>query len=252
MLSTLLSALAFAAFAAASLTTSIWEPLHTFSDWPSTITTLTPGFYASVINVNNDRTTLAMRFDNATDPSATLRDPNDPYTMTVGPSYYALTFELEEGLHFVGGGKLTASVECTSSSKDAAIACTYITNGPEVFSSICSRGTYTGPAPIVTKSSIQYISGLPPFCITDTTVPIEYLATTSIVGESELTTRSYKAVITAGEEKISATTGATPTNTGPPATGTAATGSGTGAAGPMKTSAPLLAGLGAAMAVFVL
>jgi hypothetical protein len=225
MLSTLLSTLYFAALAAATLTTSMWRPYVTFRQWPSTYSE-TLGFYASVVNVNNDRTTLAGRFDDNTNPSQTLRDLKD-LTITVGPSYYNVISPA------AGSINLTWSGECTSSSQGAAIVCTEIVNGPGAFPSICNRSSGAIGDPPMTTKSFQFISGLPQFCFTDTTVPIEYLAKTSTVGQSSMTTFSMKVLVTAGEEKLRATTGAT------------------GGVGPMKTSAPLLAGLGAAMAVFV-
>jgi hypothetical protein len=247
MLSTLLSTLPFVALVAADLTTSIWAPTASYPYLNITVSTRSRGYYASVVNVNNDRTVLAVRNIEAANPSQTIPDPNYVYTMTVGPSY----FNVISPFTFVGMN-FTQSAECTSSSQGAVIVCTEILNGPGVFSSICSGGPDTDDAPLMTRSSIGYISGYPPFCFTDTTVPTEYLAYTVAAGENNLSIASYKVIITAGEEKLSATTGATPTNTAPPVTGAATTGTGTGGAGPMKTSAPLLAGLGAAMAIFVM
>lgn len=221
----LLSTLYFVALAAATLTISMWKPYVTIRRWPSTYSE-TIGFYASVVNVSNDRTTLAGSFDDNTHPTQTLRDPD--VTITVGPSYYNVVNPVPRSTGFTWSG------ECTSSSQGAAIVCTEITNGPGVFSSICSRSIGAMGEPPMTTKSFQSISGLPQFCFTDTTVPIEYLAKTSTVGESSMTTFSMKVLVTAGEEKLRAATGAT------------------GGVGPMKTSAPLLAGLGAAMAVFVL
>ena len=231
MLFTLLSTLPFVALAAADLTTSIWAPTASIPYQRSTFSTRSRGYYASVVNVNNDRTTLAVRNIEATNPPKTTPDPNEVYTMTVGPSYFNVISPFT-----FGGRNSTQSIECTSSSQDAAIVCTGILNGPGAFSSICSEGPYTDDAPIATKSSISFISGYPPFCFTDTTVPPEYLATKLTVEVSSMITFSNKVLITAGAEKLSATPGV----------------KATGGAGPMKTSTPLLAGLGAAMAVFVL
>ena len=237
------------ALVAADLTTSIWAPSVKDPYPRSTVSTSTRtrGFYASVVNVNSDRTTLAVRNIEASNPSKTVPDPNDVYTMTVGPSYF-------EAINTVNVDRFnfTISAECTSSSQDAAIVCTELVTGPYDFSSICGRDPYTGDAPIVTEGSSRSISEVPSFCLTETTVPTSYLVHTVADGEANLSIGPYKVIITAGEEKLSATTGATPTNTAPPATGAATTGTGTGGAGPMKTSAPLLAGLGAAMAIFVM
>jgi hypothetical protein len=238
------------ALVAADLTTSIWAPSVKDPYPRSTVSTSTRtrGYYASVVNVNSDRTTLAVRNIEASNPTKTVPDPNDVYIVTVGPSYYEAVNTITD----VGKFNFTVSAECTSSSQDAVIVCTEAVTGPYAFSSICGRDPYTGDAPIVTEGSSRSISEVPSFCLTETTVPTSYLAHTVADGEANLLIGPYKVIITAGEEKLSATTGATPTNTAPPATGAATTGTGTGGAGPMKTSAPLLAGLGAAMAIFVM
>ena len=66
---------------------------------------------------------------------------------------------------------------------------------------------------------------------------------------------TYQLVITAGQEKLSATQGASVGGSGATSTSTgsgvgAGTGS-TGAAMPIRTAGPVLAGLGAAVAVFL-
>jgi hypothetical protein len=252
MLSTLLFTLPFAALAAADLTTSVWGPYVDIGDSRRTFSVPTQTYSASVVNVNNDRTTLAVIVDYPTISSETIPGSKHVYTMTFGPSYYNVISPVTRYGRLAGGINLTVSDECTSSTQGAAIVCTEIYNSPEVFSSICGRGPHSSEAKIVTESSIQYISGYPQLCFITGTYPFDFQARTFTVGQSSLTTTSIKLVITAGEEKLSATTGSTPTNTGPPATGGATTSTGTGGVGPMKTSAPLLAGLGAAMAVFVL
>jgi hypothetical protein len=69
---------------------------------------------------------------------------------------------------------------------------------------------------------------------------------------------NYEIIITAGEEKLSATTGGAVTTSGPEPTGPqtsnqgpAASETGNGASAPMRTMVPALAGLGAAAAVFL-
>jgi hypothetical protein len=223
--------LLFGVLAATDLTTSMWKPYVTIRRWPSTYSE-TLGFYASVVNVGNDRTTLVGHFDDNTKPTRTQTDSKGIVTITVGPSYYNVVNPVT-GNGPDGTTTETWSGECTSSNQGAAIVCTEIVFGTGAFSSICSRKAYTGEA---SKSSFQFVSGYPLFCFNDTTVPPEYLATKLTVGVSSMTTFSNKVLITAGAEKLSATPGV----------------KATGGAGPMKTSTPLLAGLGAAMAVFVL
>lgn len=101
--------------------------------------------------------------------------------------------------------------------------------------------------------------------VTNISVPSSALVETLELPKSDF--NQYQFIITAGEEKLpSATTGGT-ANTGSPAetgteetgtgstgtavTGTEGTGTGSPGAAPMKTVAPALAGLGAAVAMFL-
>lgn len=121
-------------------------------------------------------------------------------------------------------------------------------NGAGMFSSICSARYYSFPADLRTK--------IPELCATASTVPESFLQETFTTERQGRKTSEYQVLITAGLEKLEASTGAASTITGAQATGTgdsALTRSATtGAAAPMRTVAPMLMCWGVAVAALVL
>ncbi|KAL5392583.1 hypothetical protein PMIN02_006094 [Paraphaeosphaeria minitans] len=86
--------------------------------------------------------------------------------------------------------------------------------------------------------------------IDDISVPSSALVETYPHAKSDF--NAYQFVITAGEEKLpKVTTGGAASTGGPASTGTDGTGTGSEGAAPMKTLAPALDGLGAAVAWFL-
>ena len=91
--------------------------------------------------------------------------------------------------------------------------------------------------------------------------PSKFPQTTStFVGDEQYFINNYKLVITAGTEKLNASAAATPTSSGAQSTvalvssgtaGSSGVAEATGAAAPMLSMAPVLAGLGAAVAFLV-
>ncbi|KAF2873963.1 hypothetical protein BDV95DRAFT_592121 [Massariosphaeria phaeospora] len=266
--------------AAADMTTSLWLP-----SWQSSGGSAEEiGYYGSVIGADGDRLTLAVVYDDNTNTEALDILSNEPETITVGGSTYfewsTTTTAPDSDLSF------TISMECAVTSRDETV-CTHSMNGPAYFSAYCEDFTYKTAAETVTyveslDSDSVYSTVLTydnqdtlgNFCGTGSVLP-ENIAIDTVTMESSGASL-YQVVITAGMDKLSATAGATPSSTGAKATGTSAesssapasgsgaSGSGTpqssatapveatGAAAPVITMAPMLAGLGAAVAAFVL
>lgn len=221
-MSPILSTLVFAAVAAAQITTSIWMP----SPYHDT----NIGFLASVVDINEGKTTLAMHFDNKTDlQTAGYMIEHKPYTMTFeADGFQAVSTEAA----YDGKPESTVTYGCHTSTKSSSMGgvCSFVSDIPALHSS--GAHTYS-------------------------------------IEEEDVAT--YQVVITAGTEKLSATAGASPSNSAPVATGTGgftlqrgqnviptATGSPsapaqeTGAAGLLLPMHPALAGLGAAAVAFLL
>ncbi|KAF2466345.1 uncharacterized protein BDR25DRAFT_306166 [Lindgomyces ingoldianus] len=273
-MSPILSALFFAASVTAQITTSMWMPGGNDDE---------VGFYGSVVAAdNNGKTTLAIMYDNDTDPSYYSHYKNNPQTVTIGETWFesvvTTTANFYEGDMTVG---LTCEVEMATRAKPT---CTYSMGGKAPFSSYCEDySTYTEV--YTTTQLYTYRTGvrtyiqtydeseyIPSFCLTGSTLPKSIAIQTIALSRSMIGT--YQLVITAGQEKLAATTGATPTVSGAQITGlsTATSSStsavntgaasspngtasapplGTGAAASIMTMAPALAGLGAAIAVFL-
>ena len=278
-MSTILSIILFAAFATAQLTTSFWQPNIYLG-------TTKVGYYGSVIGVDKDRTTIAIKYDNNTNPEHFATDNVETITFasTLWEAYTANIRELGHDnwrTTISDRGDYAYNLACQkATSARATPVCTF-SRGPSLaHDAACpatSRSIYypitttiiytysddvSGTAGIVTTTIETTLLGPPksmdrPWCSGSSgSIPGSFV-------ESEKTLEVYNAatyqlVITAGEEKLSATTGASAATISPQATGSQAIGSqasssptstaGTGAAVPMKTVAPALAGLGAAAA----
>jgi hypothetical protein len=197
------------------------------------------GYDASIINVNGDRTTMAIIFDKESRPHwGTNYFSSDitSETITVAPTFFEI-FYTATTMYDYRDSPFTFSQGCTKGVASSAIpTCTQSTDSPDIFPLVCRGAEYRNK-----------------FCTEGTTVPESFKRQTYVMDES-FHVVDYQVVITAGEEKLRATNTAVqvtrPGNDGP--TGGATAGSGTGVAMPMKTVGPAVAGLGAAMAVFVL
>ncbi|KAF2010985.1 hypothetical protein BU24DRAFT_50425 [Aaosphaeria arxii CBS 175.79] len=248
----LLSALSNTNTAFAKLTTSIWMPNGMDDD---SVT-----FRGSVIGANKEAVTLALAYNepyNASEPMATV---------TVAPTFWATQTTLTDP---ETSGDYTYSAQCSKAPRArAGASCSYSFAGVLAHAMACAD--FTQQAEWTTDSYT-----LPAWCTEGTELPASLARDVFTLAQSEIGT--YEVIITAGEEKLSAvaTTGAsvtpssaqstgsntTPTGTGSSTaasaaqsgssgTGTATT-SETGAAVPLRTMAPALAGFGAALAMFV-
>lgn len=264
----MLSTVLFAASAAAQLTTSMWMPS---SYDPSEV-----GFYGSVVDVKDGKTTVALQFDDDTDMDSIYVYDNTPETITIqGSTWFESVATTTERFE---EGDMTYSIGCSVPARSRAKpTCTYSMGGELAYKSYCSdyssytdaytstyEYTYTAdewyPETVETYiRTVDYRTYIPEECSSGSTLPEDIAVQTVTMSRGYIET--YQVVITAGEEKLSATAGSAPQGTGAQATNGTITGGtptanapqNTGAAAPMVTQAPLLAGLGvAAMAVFAL
>lgn len=281
-MSPVLSTLLFAAAAAAEVTTSMWLPgPYSAED---------VGYVASVIGANGDTVTMVLEYDDETDFSSLgyYEYDNEPETITFHGS--TSVENVVTTTDAFDGNELTISMGCEKKGSRGRAVCAYSSNGPAVYSSLCSYYsdyneivtstevyTFDNPSSEVTQiETYDYRSYIPDYCLgSASTIPESELVQTMTMGSDYFET--YQVVVTAGEEKLSATAGATPTDSAASATATgsgassgasftaAPSGSGsptasqssgapeqTTNAAPMVTVAPMLAGLGAAVAAFVL
>ena len=196
-------------------------------------------FVGSVVGVQNDRTTLKVAFEEGT--MATEYNSQLPETMVVGgTTFVAYTAsDINPDSDFT----MTVGYECSRADGKAVPTCTIDTFGHGPDTTILP-GNSENPA-----------------------------TTTTFSGDMQHFMNNFQIALTAGTEKLSASPAATTTvsakstaaqSSGAPASGAQTSGASatsgaastggaqsTGAAAPMRSMAPVLAGLGAAAAFFV-
>jgi hypothetical protein len=277
-MSSILSTILFASAAAAQVTTSFWLPSMDVA--PEDV-----NFQASVVGADGKDVTLAISIDG--------EDFGGAETMETVTFHGSTAFETVSTITDYDSdyaGDMTVSYGCTKSGNSPV--CSYSSNGPAVWSSYCadyseymtvltttSTYTFDSPSSVVEQVETQdYRDMVPDFCLTGSLLPESYAINTLSVGRTDIET--YAVTITAGEELLSATAGATPTTSGasattkstgsatPTASSSSPSGSSTGnstvpapsptapveqtaAAAPMVTLAPALAGLGALVAALL-
>ncbi|KAF1980443.1 hypothetical protein BU23DRAFT_562787 [Bimuria novae-zelandiae CBS 107.79] len=224
-MSPILSTLVFTAAATAQLTTSIWMPSPYQDD-------INIGFLASVVGVNEGKTTLALHFDDQTDlKTAGYIIDHKPNTMTFEKGGFEAV-STESAQDDVPASTVTYGCQLNSpKSASAGGVCSFVSDG-SALSDSAGGHTYS-------------------------------------IEEEDIAT--YQVVITAGTEKLRATAGATPSSSGPAPTATLAfslhrgqnvvptatappdaPAQATGAAGVVLPLHPAVAGLGAAAMAFLL
>lgn len=258
------------------------------------------GFVGSVIGVSNSQTTLAISYDNGTDTDALGLD-QEIQTVTVGATFFeaATSVRLDENEITTTSYPVTDAVSYTyrcefpTAPANAQPACTMSYGGALAQLLECDYRTYEGASQSYTSYETNlytysgrgtysagvdtiietYIDGpntasAPTWCSDENYFPSSgYVSTTAVKKEDFA---SYQVVITAGGEKLSATTKASASLTSASATGSGAMGSSTtessgagskasasvataskAAAAPIMTVGPMVVGLGAAVAAFV-
>ncbi|KAJ4303692.1 hypothetical protein N0V90_002593 [Kalmusia sp. IMI 367209] len=264
----------FAATAAANFTTSFWLQNNLGTDRIR--------YVASVVDADEDRLTLAASYDNDPDYSALGIDEDATDTITLASTLYEYsTAQIFNRATTPTAGESAYHLRCELQSTIASADCT-VSVGKALGQGRCRSGNYisrdpttrtlhwtfsdtdtAGVATLTRSIPGSPTTPIPDWCSTgsggysDISVPSSELLRTFKVDKS--TFALYTFVITAGEEKIpSATTGGsastasvTPTGSGGGSENPASETSGSPGAAPMRTVAPALAGLGAAVAVFL-
>jgi hypothetical protein len=260
--------LPLAACAAAQLTTSIWMPTNIYG-------TDKLGFYGSVIAADESHTTVLLSFDNGTQTRA-LELGAGADTFVIAPTMWevALTYwavhktvtsatPSDAYMYRLGCQKQTtenAKPTCTRSwgrsvasedNCDAPAATpgpesTYIQTHTHSFS---GRGSYSAGVETVTKAITMKPQTTPPpdWCNAET-LPSDFSGYVETLADSSIDAGffTYQVFMTAGLEKLSATTGGS-ASTGAPTASTAST----AAAAPLQTAGSVV-GYGAAMALLFL
>ena len=250
----------FAAYASAQLTTAAWYIRYSSSE-----VTGFP-FAGSVVELNGDRTTMAVTIAHS---GSTQTKNQTQDTITLGGITYA-GFTVTALYPNRNPSAVVEVLECTRSNEDldASATCVFSAVGAsESAREDCNRYsrselrtttiTITRPsgpqqsATVWVETSTQdYRSNAPDYC-TDSTIPEDAIRRTrTFPGGSDRVMQTYGLILTAGLEKLEASAVSTPTRSGDNPTQTAA--ESTGAAAPMRTTAPALAGMGAAVAAFFL
>lgn len=283
----MLSALLLAATATAQLTTSVRFPAG-----PPDAAAMDYLFAGSVVAVDGDKTTMAMAMTFDGDDEGIEWSGGMTETVTFDGStwmetQYTTSMEAKDDYSYSFGCNMPANTR-------ESLTCTYSENGPFIVSTYCeSLSSYYGDSTqtyLYTYSSDEFSPGtvetvietydfgsseIPDYCTNGGSIFPESMAIQTIE-LSGTNARYIDVVVTAGQEKLGASAGATPTSSGARSTATDGTvfttfisstgqnGSPTGptdvpaapentnAAAPMVTLAPALAGLGVAMAAFVL
>lgn len=245
----------FAACAAAQLTTSFWMPR------------LKSGmervrFVASVVDVDQDRLTLAFSPDNDTDYEALGITSGSSDTYTFASTLFEFYASDVPGATRTPSGDFAYSYKCEMQTADTEAVCT-ASSGPGFQTLGCppidGESSDTGTASVESIVKTVPISTTTPFKLKCGTISEAPVPSSAPVGVPLPRTafETHEFIITAGEEKLAAAAGGAPStsNAGPTGSqtskGASATESSTGVAASMKTMAPALAGLGAAVAIFL-
>jgi hypothetical protein len=230
------------------------------------------GFYGSVIGASNAHTTLAISYDNGTDLEG-LNLEQFTTSITIGPNSVEANQNLARGTNDDGspnlddskninircnggspqlctysyGAKLASQLQCETAHGDGSTRYQTLTN------SYPGRLSYSAGIETITRSIVYrpYTpSSTPSWCSETDYTPSSGYARTYTMSDNTLGT--YQLVITAGAEKLSsATQGVSASLSGATPTASSGSAGSVGAAGPMRTAAPVLVGLGAAAAMFL-
>lgn len=248
--------------AAQNITTSIWLPGAANAN---------QSFIGSVVTQEGDRTTISVAFD--VEGIQTEYYGNGPGYVTVeGTTYVAYHLTASDaGSDFT----ITVDVACSRKDGNGASTCAMTTRDAtlevsildsycgsqqgsttNVFTRTDSPGPDNSDAPTRTWTITETVANVCTGSIDPSVFP---QTTTTMSGDEQNLSNDYKLVITGGTEKLGASPTATPTRSGTQSTialvssgiGSAGVTQATGAAAPMLTMGPIVAGLGAAAAFFV-
>jgi len=219
--------------------------------------------------------TVAIHPINDTDYEALGLATGITETITIASTLYAFSTSDRRNVAGASSGDWSYAGSCEKPTTATEAQCV-VSYGPMIARGRCqtrvrsasaytSLWTFNDPGTMGVETVVRTMPGSPTtpppdWCtagpdITEVSVPSSELVHSFSL--SSLAT--YKLIVTAGEEKLRATTGGVastptvePTGSQPPADGSTPTPtSGSGAAAPVKTMAPALAGIGAAVAMFL-
>ncbi|KAL6706105.1 hypothetical protein ACN47E_006021 [Coniothyrium glycines] len=221
----------------------------------------------SVAGFDGSHTTVVLDWN--TNSSRTRSYP--PETVTLGDTYAALSVSI---LDFQSQPK-TLSLQCSRADTNinAPATCTFSTIGASAsLLNDCgkySRSEISTQVYVISRSArsnrpaydytetdiLDYRSSAPSYCTGSTVPESEFLDTATYPGgnDEEHIMTTYQLVLTAGVEKLTATAtpSASPARSSASMAGQTQTSSTAGAI-PMRTAAPAIAGMGAAIAAFFL
>jgi hypothetical protein len=224
------------------------------------------GFYASVIGVSGPNTTLAVVYDNGTNTEA-LGLATKPQTMTVGPNM----FEIRTNVPIANGSNsfilhcdlpVDAEPDCNASydpvlARGILCPASARTTGTRYLSvphTYSARGSYAAGVETIVRTFVYGVNTRErqSWCTDRSYVPSSGYSYKPTIKKEDV--GMYQVIVTAGEEKLKATQGASGSGASVTPTGAMGSGAGsasTGAAMPMKTVGPVVAGLGAFAAAFL-
>jgi hypothetical protein len=248
----------------------------TTSFWALEVGTDKLGYYGSVVGAEDGHLTLALEYDNGTTPLRGEQRRRKVGTWTVGPTMYEyseqFTVEGDQTTNLYG---VHVYCEKTDTAGNAPATCTQEME-PGLASAFFCDASGPRDTTVYTDTETHFygsgIWGAPgvetlteaysqnernPWCDDASANTNSFTSTWEVRSGQASAIATYQVVITAGEEKMTATAGAgagtgtaKPTGTGAP-TG-ASSGNAAGLAAPMKTGVPALAGVGALAAAFFL
>lgn len=236
-----------ASAAAAQYTTSMWIPGAEDAKLK---------FIGSVIDAKNDKTTLSIKYES---PESEDYYGEAPKTVTVAGTTY-VGYSADMGFSYPSVTEsMSMAMACSRGTASNAIAtCEITTRNFDAFTkNYCSV--------LAAETTRTTAAELEELCTSPTSVATETTMTMS--GEMAAYMNNFELIITAGTEKIGASAAATPSSSGASLTRavssgatpapSAASSSGvvqqsTNAAAPAMTMAPMLAGMGAAVAAYFL
>jgi hypothetical protein len=264
----LLWSMAFIALVSAEyVTTTMWDVGGVFDRI---------GYYGSIVGAGDGVMTVALRYDNDTNAVFNAGD-RDEGTWTIGPGWYEYTTRARIFGHYTDGYGLRVRCERTDTASDAHATCTEITDPGLASLRYCDApamtvtdiqtfeygsGTWGGPG-VTTVTQVVSQDENTQWCSDSSASLSSFTSTFEVSSDKNGGIATYQLVITAGQEKLAATAGATPSTNAAKPTGTgtstgtwdvagASTGTSAGLAAPMKTGVPALAGVGALAAAFFL
>jgi hypothetical protein len=234
------------------------------------------GYYGSIVGAGDGVMTVALKYDNETNAVMGAGD-RDKGTWTLGPGWYEYTSSANIFDHHTDGHGFRVRCERTDTASDAHATCTemmdprlgsawYCDVSPVTITDTQTleygSGMWGGPG-VTTVTQVASLNENATWC-SDSSASLSSVTSTYEVSSDENGgMATYQLVITAGQEKLAATAGATPSTNAAKPTGTgtstgagdvagASTGTSAGLAAPMKTGVPALAGVGALAAALFL